>query len=258
MTKREAWRFRVLISLVRDAIYTVDALRLPGRPRWVSAGCPGESIRVGDLAAWQVTPTGTAAAWIVICPGIGDRMHYWQGVQAWLAARSVGSVVFHYSSYPGSGGRTTPGQLEQDGKAVYQWLRGRVGEPVYLLGFSLGSGVAAAIAGDLRPPPSGLILCSGYTTLRAAARRVVRLPGLERLLPDIWSNTARLRALSMRVLVVHSAADWLFPIAMAEEMARGHALCRLERWSHNAAHSELPDEYWRAVLEFVLRFCPIR
>lgn len=253
MTKWAAWRFRMLIGAVRDMIFALDGLRLPFRPRWRRVDEAGEAVRVGHLAAWRVTPGGAVAAWIVILPGIGDRMEYWCGVQAWLAARRVGSVVFQYSGYPGSGGRTTPEEMEEDGKAVYAWVWRQADGPVYLLGFSLGSGVAAAIAGGLRPVPSGLILCSGYSSLRAAARRVVRVKGLERLLPDIWNSVDALRGLEMRVLVVHSAGDWLFPMAMAEELAGEHELCRLEGWSHNAAHAEVPEDYWEAVLKFVSR-----
>ena len=244
--------------MARDVIFAVDGMRLPFRPRWQREDGAGEAVRVGHLAAWRVAPVGAAVAWIVILPGIGDRMEYWRGVQAWLRARGVGSVVFHYSGYPGSGGKTTPEALEADGRAVYHWLRERVNEPLYLLGFSLGSGVAAAIAGDLRPAPAGLILCSGYTSLRAAARRVVRAKGLERLLPDIWNSVDALKRLApdrleMRVLVVHSAGDWLFPMAMAEELARGRELCRLDGWSHNAAHAQVPEEYWEAVRAFIER-----
>ena len=36
-------------------------------------------------------------------------------------------------------------------------------------------------------------------------------------------------------------------------LAGEHELCRLEGWSHNAAHAEVPEDYWEAVLKFVLR-----
>lgn len=252
MTKWQRWRFRVLMGGMRDVIFAVDGLRLWFRPRWARA-VTADGVWVGHRAVSRVRPRGGTLAWVVILPGIGDRTAYWAGVQGWLAERGVGSVVVGYSGYPGSGGRTTPEELEEDGRAVYGWVRQQEEAPVFLLGFSLGSGIAAAIAGGLAPEPAGLILCSGYTTLRAAARRVVRVPGLERLLPNVWDSVAALQGLKLPVLVVHSAGDWLFPVWMGEELGRSGEFCRLEGLSHNAAHAEVPESYWGAVVGFMAR-----
>lgn len=258
--------FRVLIGATRELIYLVEGgSRLQGRSIATHDKLNG-TLRVpsGDrhLAARMVEPSLPARAAILLLPGIGDRMEYWQEAQRYLADRRVASLIVHYSGYPASHGNTTAENLEDDAVAAHRWLSSHTGSglPLYVLGFSLGSGIAAAAVGRLQPPPEGLILCEPYTSLRHAGRRIARAASaLHILLPNLWRTIDSVGQIRVPVLIVHSDADRLFPLAMAEELleagCKGGAQVKLavvHGHSHNAIYQTVAPDYWAEILNFLL------
>jgi hypothetical protein len=158
-----------------------------------------------------------ATAAVLICHGIGETVEHWDATQRLLAQNGVASLVFNYSGYGNSTGWITPANCEADALAAFESLRQLAGPvPISILGYSLGSGVAMAIAS--RVEPAKLVLCAAYTSLReaAASAGVPRL--FTRLLPSIWTNVDSLKTCKIPVLVVHGEADRLFPPQMARDL----------------------------------------
>ena len=262
-----AWgslRFWVLLDLAKTVIYAVDGLRVWWYRVHGRGGAPvpevGRAVRIPRdgraLAGWMMQPEGEAKGAVLILHGIGDRMVYWRRAQMWLAEAGIASVVFHYSGYARSGGRTTPEQLQLDARVAYAWLCRELGLPVVVLGFSLGSGLAVEVVGDLVPQPAGLVVCEGYTTLREAAGRMGRGIGfLKVLLPDVWRSVEGIGRVEVPVLVVHCEGDQLFPVKMARELAEacGGDLVVVPGGSHNVCYLEVPEAYWAVVRDFVKR-----
>jgi hypothetical protein len=271
-----ALRFRLFLGLAKRAIFVVDGIPFPIRIPYRQTSQPrlhwsvpeiGESVRIPSgaqsLAGWFV-PAAPYHAAVLICHGIGDRLVYWRRAQQRLAQSGVASLVFHYSGYPGSSGTTTPEQLTGDAHAAYAWIRDHIpiGTPVFLFGFSLGTALAADVAPELQPPPSGLILCEAFSTLRQAARRLTRPLGvLAHLLPDVWRTSETIRQLKIPLLILHSTGDALFPVAMAEEIHNAAAVAGvaaelqvLEGHYHNAPYLNVPEDYWAAILIFISKY----
>jgi len=269
-------RFRILLDLGRRIIFLVDGT-LARVARVGSAWAPHQSslpvpragapvtITSGErtLEGWLVAPDPPPRAALLLLHGIGDRITYWRAAQHRLAASGVCSLVFHYAGYGKSQGQTTPENLAADAHSAYAWLRDLVPAPVplYILGFSLGSGLAAQVAHELKPAPSGIILAEAFTTLRLAANRVVRgIPFIANLLPDVWKTRENVAKLEIPLLIIHSTGDTLFPVAMAEEIfaaakAGGAAaeLAILRGYRHNAPYLSVPEDYWAAILDFIAR-----
>jgi len=173
------------------------------------------------LDAVVVEPPQPAKAAALICHGIGEVVEHWFGAQQALAEEGVASLVFDYSGYGRSTGSVAARQCERDAIAAFEFLRTRTPDlPVSLLGFSLGSGIAAAILQEL--PVHRLVLCSAFTSFRAAAARAGLPQGLGFLAPDIWRTAESLRRCKVPALIVHCERDRLFPVAMAAEL---HAAC---------------------------------
>jgi uncharacterized protein len=279
MPTASALRFRLLLGLAKQIIFAVDRIPFPitlpyrqtGQPRlYLSIPEIGASVQFSAgahlLAGWFVAPAVPIQAAVLLFHGIGDRLVYWRRAQQRLAQSGIASLVFHYSGYPGSSGTTTPEHLANDAHAAYAWILDRIpaGTPVFLLGFSLGSGLATQVAADLRPPPAGLILSEAFSTLRHAARRITRPVGfMANLLPDVWKTSETVRNLPIPLLIVHSTGDALFPVSMAEQihraaLASGVAveLRILEGHRHNAPYLNVPEDYWAAIVEFIARESP--
>jgi alpha-beta hydrolase superfamily lysophospholipase len=176
-----------------------------------------ESGRNQLQAIFAAPANGSARASVLICHGIGEVVEQWLPIQQLLAARGVASLVFDYSGYGRSTGWPAPAQLEQDAVAAHMQLSKLTPGPISLLGFSLGTGIAPAILD--RVAAHRIVLCSGFTSFRAAARRVGVPRFLSALVPPVWNAEAALRAATQAVLVVHSTRDRLFPLWMGETLA---------------------------------------
>jgi alpha-beta hydrolase superfamily lysophospholipase len=217
------------------------------------------------IEAQLALPNQPPTAMVLLCHGIGERFYFWREVQHLLAASGIGSLVFHYPGYGRSTGFFTPENVDASAHAAYAYLRGLApGAPLFVFGTSLGTAVAAHVAGTLSPVPVGLILAQGFTTLREAAKSVLRtahLPTvLSKLLPDVWRNTQAFTKARCPILIVHGESDYLFPVAMGQELFRSAQLRPDGRQSlltpAGFDHSDpmlgsAVEAYWQPILDFI-------
>jgi uncharacterized protein len=250
--------FTVSVTAISRALILRD--RVLGRiGRIRSAASPAAQIdrhsipSAGNrLDALFVQPAGAPAqAALLICHGIGETVDHWIAAQALLAAHGVASLVFDYAGYGRSPGPVDWRRCEDNAIDAFRWLRTLAPTlPVSILGFSMGSGIAAAIAS--RVPAERLILCSAFTSYREAAS-VLGVPRpLAAVLPPIWDGAASLRACAQPVLVVHCEQDRAFPVWMAARLA-GHCESRAElvvvpNHAHNQAFYRPSLPYWNHIL----------
>lgn len=213
--------FDASIHLTGRALVARDLLLGRIKPHWRIApkerGARRLAIESGAnvLDAVLVEPAAQPArAAVLICHGIGETVQHWYRVQQLLAAGGVASLVFDYSGYGHSTGRFRARQSERDAESAFRAFQRLVAPlPVSLLGFSLGSGIAAAILP--RVPARSLLLCAAFPSLRAAARSVGVFGLLEFATPAIWNSADALRACAVPVHIVHGSRDRLFPVSMA-------------------------------------------
>jgi hypothetical protein len=190
---------------------------------------------------------------ILICHGIGELVEYWGKVQDLLRGMGVSSLVFNYSGYGASSGTVSTAHCEEDAIAAYRELVNRGHSTIVLLGFSLGSGVASAVASQI--DVRGLVLCEGFSTLGEAAIAMGFSRLLTRVATNVWDTAHRVSELEMPVLVVHSEEDGLFPLSMAKRVAeacgpRGELIV-VNGLAHDAPYSAPTENYWRPIAEWV-------
>jgi uncharacterized protein len=250
-----------LLTVISRTLLLRD--RLTGRMARLKAASPAEmtQLRISSgsrsLSAVHIS-AGDGSPVILICHGIGERVEYWGQAQGLLREMGVSSLVFDYSGYGDSSGTVSAAHCEEDAISAYRHLlladllpkdRGSV----FLLGFSLGSGVAASIAS--RVEVDGLILCQGFSSLREAAASVGCPRWTTSAAPDIWRTVDRMSGIDLPVLVIHGDMDGLFPASMAERVAaacgdRGE-LKIIRGVDHNAPIFTPTREYWEPVAIWV-------
>ncbi len=159
-----------------------------------------------------------AHAAVLLCHGIAETVDTWIPVQRVLAANGIASLLFDFSGYGQSTGRVDWTQFENDTVAAFEYMQTLAPAlPHSILGFSLGSGMAAAVIN--RVAADRLVLFAGFTSFRDAARSVGLPASLSPLVPPIWSAEQSLRSCVLPILVVHGERDRLFPVAMARNLA---------------------------------------
>ncbi|HEY2039121.1 MAG TPA: alpha/beta fold hydrolase [Edaphobacter sp.] len=210
-----------------------------------------------SLSAVYVS-AGEGAPVFLICHGIGERVEYWGGVQCLLREMGISSLVFNYTGFGASRGRVRVAHCEEDVRAAWEYLIGSGSKEIFLVGFSLGTGIAAAAAHPLRGVPmKGIVLCEGFSCLREAST-VAGLPRwLTAVAADTWSTEMTVCDLKIPVLVVHSDADSLFPVSMAQRVAnacgeRGELMI-VNGLEHNEPIFSAPESYWGPIVEWAKR-----
>jgi hypothetical protein len=193
---------------------------------------------------------------LLICHGIGEIVEWWLPVQRLLASRGCASLIFNYTGYGKSTGKISARQFEDDAVAAFVYLEGLApGQPVAVLGFSLGTGVAAAAI--QRMHASQLVLCAGFPSFQEAACRVCVPASWKRLVPPIWRAEESLRGCRVPVLVVHGEEDQLFPVelgrALHEACGAGAEWLLAPGYRHNQPFNEPRLDYWEPILRWIDR-----
>jgi hypothetical protein len=130
---------------------------------------------------------------------------------------------------------------------------GRVNlDRIVLLGSSIGSGVAVAVAS--RERVAGIVLQSPFDSLRAVARRSFPFfPGF--LVRSPFDSLARIRSVSCPVLVAHGDRDGIIPITHGERLydavINKAGFLRIEGAGHNDVIAVGGDAYLEGIRAFV-------
>jgi pimeloyl-ACP methyl ester carboxylesterase len=190
---------------------------------------------------------------VLICHGIGEVVDQWFPVQCLLAQAGTASLIFDYTGYGHSPGEANWKQWEDDTVAAFEALQRIVHPmPVSILGFSMGTGIAATVID--RIPAHRLILCAACTSFRAGARSIGLPASLIPLVPPIWDAAAALPGCPVPTLVIHGDKDKLFPVQMARDLSDLPLKCRLIVIS-NLGHSEPFHKphisYWGHIVRFL-------
>lgn len=125
------------------------------------------------------------------------------------------------AEYPGYGKRD--GELGErsfvaDARETLRLAAEQHGEPVFLLGESLGCGVAAGLAGDKSLKIAGLIIITPWDTLAAVAGSHFPWLPVRLFLTDRYDNIENLKSFPRRIAVVGAERDDIVPVRHAEAL----------------------------------------
>ncbi len=138
---------------------------------------------------------------------------------AFLRQLPANVLAVDYRGYGKSEGRPTEAGVYLDAQAAYDYLfheRGVVPDQLVVLGQSLGVAVAVDLAS--KRPVAGLILEGGFPSAGRVVQRTMGLPGLRFVIRSKFDSTAKLKEISVPVLVAHCTRDPVLPYALGEEL----------------------------------------
>jgi pimeloyl-ACP methyl ester carboxylesterase len=162
------------------------------------------------------------------------------------------------AEYPGYGGRT--GGLGErsfvaDAKETVRKVSEAFGGPLFLVGESLGCGVAAAVAADPPIPVEGLVLITPWDSLPAVAQALYWHLPLGGLVRDKYDSIRNLQAYQNSVAVVVAEQDEIIPRAnslrLYESLTAPKRLWVFTGAGHNSWPIGPNEAWWREVMDFV-------
>lgn len=209
----------ILFFIQRAVIYPIpQTTRTP--PQAAGFGEAEEHVLVttdGErIIVWHV-PARRGQHVILYFHGNGDVLAGLSGRFREITSEGVGLIAVSYRGYAGSSGSPSEMGLLQDGVAAYNFALARYGaDRIVPWGFSLGSGVAVALAADHRV--AGLILEAPYTSIADVAATAFRLIPVRHLLRDRFNSDQRIARVDAPLLIMHGERDTTIAIAFGERL----------------------------------------
>jgi len=185
-----------------------------------------------DALPTSLTPWSDGSRTIGFCREVATPRAIWlmmhgNGGQAadrdYVLRHMSGQDSLYVLEYPGYGSREGRPSLESINRAAseaYRLLRSRhPNTPVCVLGESIGSGPACALARE-KTAPDKIVLVMPFDTLaNVAAGHFPFLP-VRLLLRDAWDNVESLRRYAGPVEIFGARDDTIIPIGHAKALAR--------------------------------------
>src|SRR5450631_1714756 len=172
--------------------------------------------------------------------GNGDYLAGFFGRFHDIISDGTGIVALSYRGYAGSSGQPSERGLLQDAAAAYAFTAARYeANRIVVWGFSLGTGVAVALAAE--QPVVKLILEAPYTSLADVAASVFWFMPVRLVMKDTFHSDRRIARVNAPLLVMHGARDPTIPIAFGERLFA--LACEPKRFVRFAegGHNDLDD-----------------
>ena len=136
--------------------------------------------------------------------GNGDFLAGFFGRFRDIIADGTGIVALSYRGYAGSSGQPSEQGLLQDAAAAYAFTAARYSaDKIVVWGFSLGTGVAVALAAE--QPVGKLILEAPYTSIADVAASAFPIFPVRLVMRDPFHSDQRIARVKVPLLVMHGA-----------------------------------------------------
>jgi pimeloyl-ACP methyl ester carboxylesterase len=212
----------------------------------------------GRLIGWK-RPAPRAAARLLVFHGnagsASDRSFY---ADAFGAMQNGAAWEVCILEYPGYGSRAgSPGKKSfiAAGRAAVENLLAADKRPVFLLGESIGSGTAAALAGEKPDRIAGAVMMIPFARLAEVAKEKFPWLPVSLLLRDKFDNIAALAAFRGPVAFVIAENDEVVGPAQGRKLHAAYAgpkkLIILPGATHNSFPGEPGAQWFRDASDFV-------
>ncbi len=253
----------ILTSLQRQLIYfpevaeesrlLAEAQRLGMQP-WRAAD--------GALIGWLPAAQGNVQRRLLIFHGNAGyalQRHYF--VAGFASPDSGWEVrLFEYPGYGARPGTPSESDIKAAALEAVEQMLGEDSRPLYLLGESLGSGVAAWLAGTLPQRIAGLLLVTPFTRLPDVAAHHYPFLPVRVLLRERYDSVAALAAYDGPVAFLLAGEDEVVPVDLGRQL---YALYGGPKWLKvvpGAGHNTLPlhpgAAWWSEVSGFLTAGAP--
>ncbi|QPF95103.1 alpha/beta hydrolase [Bradyrhizobium commune] len=168
------------------------------------------------VIVWHV-PAKPGRPVVLFFPGNGDFLAGRVSRFKAITADGTGLVALSYRGYAGSSGAPSEEGLLRDARAAYAFTTARyAADRIVAWGFSLGTGVAVAVASE--QAVGKLILEAPYTSTVDVAASMFRFVPVRLLMRDQFRSDQRIARVTVPLLVMHGTNDLAISIGFGERL----------------------------------------
>jgi pimeloyl-ACP methyl ester carboxylesterase len=210
----------------------------------------------GQLIGWRTPSSPEGARRVVVFHGNAGHALYRQYYTAGFLAQGTDWQVYLFE-YPGYGAR--PGApSETDIKATateaLEEMLAHDSMPLYLVGESLGSGVATFLAGNFREQIDGVLLVTPFTSLSDVAGKHYGMLPVRALLSERYESVQALSLYHGPVAFLIAADDEIVPADLGRRLYDSYSgpkwLHEQSGAGHNTLDFEPSAQWWRELTRF--------
>ena len=203
---------RSFLFPIPQALRTVPAAAgFPQAEEHLLSTADGEKVIVWHVPARPGHPV------VLYFHGNGDFLAGFFGRFRGLIADGTGIVALSYRGYAGSTGQPSEQGLLRDAAAAYAFTTARYSpDKIVAWGFSLGTGVAVALAAE--QPVGKLILEAPYSSIADVAASAFPIFPVRLVIRDSFHSDQRIGRVNAPLLIMHGAKDPTIPIAFGERL----------------------------------------
>lgn len=168
------------------------------------------------IVAWHV-PARPGRPVVLYFHGNGDYLAGFFPRFHELVADGIGIIAPAFRGYSGSSGAPSEQGLLRDAAAAYGFATARYSaDRIVAWGFSLGTGVAVALAAE--QPVNRLILEAPYSSTADVAASLFWFAPVRMLMRDSFRSDQRITGVKVPLLVMHGTDDRAIPIRFGERL----------------------------------------
>lgn len=168
------------------------------------------------VIVWHV-PARPGRPVVLYFHGNGDFLAGFFGRFRDLIADDTGVIVLSYRGYAGSSGHPSEAGLLNDAAAAYAFAVARYDTSrIVAWGFSLGTGVAVALASE--KPVGRLILEAPYTSTADVAASLFWFLPVRFVMRDQIRSDERIGKVAVPLLIMHGGRDQAIPIRFGQRL----------------------------------------
>lgn len=180
-----------------------------------------------------------------------DRTYY---IKA-LAPLGYRVILAEYPGYGARVGKLGEKSFVSDAKEILQDVYKHYGSPIFLLGESLGCGVAAAVAKDPPVTIDGIFLITPWDTLLSVAKSKFPWLPLQFFMKDKYDSISNLKGYQGRIAIAGAERDEVIPmrhaVALYQSLPGRKAMWVVEGAGHNDWAMIVDKAWWREIMEFL-------
>ncbi len=204
------------------------------------------------LNGWLINPQQIQHHLIIYYGGNAEDVFH--SINEFLELDTTATLLVNYRGYGSSTGKASESSFFQDAIDIYEDVRSRYRpKQIYILGRSLGSGVATYIGS--KKEVHGIILVTPYDSLTHMARHSFPWLPTSLLLKHKFNSLEYVQHIKKPILIIYGGRDTIIPnkrtTNLIEHIQVPKEVHCIEEADHNSI-SLYPD-YWLHIVRFIDR-----